>query len=218
MALGYGKQCKACNSQHRAEIDRRLLDGQSVREVSRWLKSIGESISHESVAAHRRAHLAVIEEAKTRLGTPPAEKPQPAAEQTLTVVPEPNDQEPRGRGHSKQVKPAKPPPPAAQSQIEKVAPEFEKAVEKVVADVNLLDDLASTAVHVVRNMAPQAAGGTLDMPSVILFNGCMKEAREAVKSRHELLEGKKVNVDDLGGLAELLALGFGQKPPGSVEG
>jgi hypothetical protein len=163
MPVGYGAQCKVCNSPHRAEIDRRLLAGETVRAVAAWLSSIGEPTGKSSVASHKASHLAVLQEARERV----AKASKAAAE-----------------------------------------PVFEEAVQKVVAEVGLLDEMASIGAGVVRSLQDEAKAGNLTMPQVALFNGCMKETREAVKTKHELLEGQKVTLE--GGLAEFLAAGFGE--------
>lgn len=61
---GYSARCKACNSRHRAEIDRRLLHGESARAVSAWLDdSHGERIPHQGLLNHKGEHLQVLDAA-----------------------------------------------------------------------------------------------------------------------------------------------------------
>lgn len=61
-------RCRACQSPHRADIDGRLLNGESTRAVSAWLeKTHGEKIDFSNLANHRRAHLDTLGEAKERL-------------------------------------------------------------------------------------------------------------------------------------------------------
>jgi len=93
------------------------------------------------------------------------------------------------------------------------APVFEAAVAKVVADVGLLDEIASLAMHHARSFADRAPEG---LPEVTLFTGALREARAAVKTKHELLHGKKLNVDATD-LADFLALAF-DGDPGAGEG
>jgi hypothetical protein len=67
MPVGYSAQCRACNSKRREEIDKRLLGGDTPREVSAWLGGEGEKISHVALTNHKNAHLAVLEDVKRRL-------------------------------------------------------------------------------------------------------------------------------------------------------
>lgn len=148
---GYSAKCRACNSPHRVEIDRRLLGGESARSVSTWLETQGEHSPHQGLANHKQSHLAVLDAAKARL-----------AEAT---------------------------------------PQYAAAVDRIAADVGVLDRIADAAVKVIEQ------GPGSDMPGVILYTGCLREARAAVVAKHEILHGKKVNME-LNGLAELLASGF----------
>lgn len=84
------------------------------------------------------------------------------------------------------------------------APAFTEAVEKVVAGVELLDEIADLAMSVARTYRDEPP---TDMPGAVLFTGALREARSAVKTKYELLHGKKVNVDATD-LASFLALGF----------
>lgn len=156
---GYGARCKACNSPRRAEIDRRLLAGESTRTVSTWLAGQGETIHQTGLANHQREHLAVLDAAKAKL---------------------------------------------AEASRAQAAPAFESAVEKVVAGVELLDEIADLSMSVARTYRDQPP---TDMPGAVLFTGALREARSAVKTKYELLHGKKVNVDATD-LASFLALGF----------
>jgi hypothetical protein len=61
-------------------------------------------------------------------------------------------------------------------------------VEPVVADLQLLDRLASEAFAVVKRLAPQMRSPT--MPQAVAFGAALKEARELVKARDDLLGGK----------------------------
>lgn len=99
------------------------------------------------------------------------------------------------------------------------SPAFTAAVEKVVADVTLLDEVAGIAMRTVRAFDGNPPA---DMPGAVVFTGVLREVRQIVVARHEILHGKKVNLDATG-LAEFLALGFegkpadeGEEPPGSV--
>lgn len=67
MPIGFGSRCLACKSPKRAEIDRRLLAGESHRAVSRWLAEEGESISRESLRNHAIEHLSVADDIARRV-------------------------------------------------------------------------------------------------------------------------------------------------------
>lgn len=136
MPAGRSSRCRACNSDHRAEIDRRLAEKQSPRKVSAWLQAQGERISHVGIDAHRANHLPVLREARERI----------AAAGTAAL---------------------------------------EAAVQKVVADVSLLDELAGYAMDAVRRLAPSMAKPT--MPQAAAYAAAMKEGRELVKQREEIL-------------------------------
>lgn len=92
----------------------------------------------------------------------------------------------------------------AESSRAQAARAFEVAVEKVVAGVELLDEIADLSMSVARTYRDNPP---TDMPGAVLFTGALREARSAVKTKHELLHGKKVNVDATD-LASFLALGF----------
>lgn len=141
MPVGHSNQCRACRSTRRPEIDRRLLAGDSTRAVSSWLAGVGETISHVSLANHKLAHLAVVEEAR--------------------------------------------------AQIEAARPAFDAAVTKVVADVSLLDEIAGMAIAAARAFPQPPA----DMPGAVVFTASLREARMAVVAKHELLYGKKYNLE-----------------------
>lgn len=148
MPIGFSAKCKACNSPQRAEIDRRLLAGESTRSVAEWLqREHGLSVGHVGLANHKGAHLDVVGEAASRIAAVTA--------------------------------------PAI--------PVFEAAVEKVIADASLLDELAGIGMRVARNL--EAAMEDPSTAQATAFGHAMKEARGAVVDKHELLHGKKLNVD-----------------------
>lgn len=181
---GYSSRCKACNSQHRPEIDARLLSGESTRSVSEWLLAThGERIPHQGLLNHKSEHLDVRAEAAAR--------------------------------------------------VEAAAPAFEEAVEKIVADATVLDEVAGAALKVVRGLIGRMSDpkSKPSMADVVLFNGSLSNARSAVTDRHELLHGKKLEVtgvgsaqtqDDISDLhrraAAALALATGGADPGAVGG
>lgn len=176
---GYSARCRACNSKHRVEIDRRLLAGDGARSVSEWLSTQGEKLSHVALQGHRAEHLDVRADAAAR--------------------------------------------------VAEAAPVFEAAVEKIIADVHVLDEVATLALQVARALAPQiaAAGGKPSMPVAVAFAGALSNARAAVTDRHEMLYGKKLevtggSVDDADALharvAAALALPAGGADPGPAGG
>lgn len=61
------------------------------------------------------------------------------------------------------------------------------AVEKVVADVHLLDVLAGYALDAVRRLSPKIDEPT--MAQAAAYGTALKEARELVKQRDEMLSG-----------------------------
>lgn len=97
---------------------------------------------------------------------------------------------------------------------------FEVEVQKVIANAELLDEIAGMAIGVARTFDTRPK----DIAGVTLFSNCLREARSAVVAKHEILHGKKTNVDlGFSGLADLLALGQepsespGEEPTESVE-
>lgn len=158
---GYGSLCKACNSDRRAEIDRRILAGESTRSVSAWLASVGESITHQALANHKLSHCAVRE--------------------------------------------------AALARVEAARPVHEAAVEKILAEVSILDEVAEMAIRGARAIAP-SIGPDVPTGAAIAFKGCLAEARAAVVAKHELLHGKKIEAQ-VTGLGDLLALAHDESEP-----
>lgn len=67
MPVGHSSQCRACNSPHRPEIDRRLLAGESTRAVAAWLATLGERFTHQALTNHRAEHLDARAEAAARV-------------------------------------------------------------------------------------------------------------------------------------------------------
>lgn len=60
--------CRACNSQNREEIERRLIDGESGRKVSSWLKKQhGEYISHGGLNGHKASHIPIAGEVRAEV-------------------------------------------------------------------------------------------------------------------------------------------------------
>lgn len=159
--MSLGPQCKVCQRDDLQAINRRLLKGESPRQVAEWLTEHGLKITRQAVSNHVRKHLAVLETAKEVL-----------------------------------VKKA-----------------VSKAVDKVVADVELLDELAGVGIRIVRNLSELAdqEGGVLalEMPQIVLLGTAMREVRAAVEAKNDILHGKKVTLDgQFTGVAALMAFAF----------
>lgn len=90
----------------------------------------------------------------------------------------------------------------------------DQQVQKIEAKAELLDDMASMAVEVARSLHPSmvkqpAQPGQLEAKrpgqvDAMLYEGMIREVRQIVKTKHELLHGKDVNINGLG-LIEFLA-------------
>jgi hypothetical protein len=92
----------------------------------------------------------------------------------------------------------------ARAQLEASRPAFQDATAKIVADVRLLDEVAGLAIHHARRFKESPPSSQAD---ATVFAASLREARAAVVARHEILHGKKVNVDaTVTGLADLLGL------------
>lgn len=77
MEVGYSARCKLCNSEHRAEVERRKEQGDSLAAIVAFMKQHGESISKTAVHRHFVEHFPVKQEAAKRY-----------AEQSQTVLTE----------------------------------------------------------------------------------------------------------------------------------
>ena len=171
MQPGYSARCRACNSPHRGEIDRRLLSGEGARKVAAWLhEDHGETFPFQGLANHRTAHLDVVSEAR---------------EQSIAAA----------------------------------IPAFEATVAKIKADADALDHVATMAMGLAKRWKIRLAKDVEPAPAAVqLFTGCLREVREAVMAKHEILNGKKVDVHGhISGLAELLGTAFGQEASGEVD-
>jgi hypothetical protein len=149
--LGYSAKCRPCNSTFRAELDRRLLEGESARSVSAWLATQGERIPHQALSNHRSEHLDAHAEAVVRI--------------------------------------------EAAAQVAAAVPAFDAAVARVVADATVLNEVAEIALVTARELAAQVRGGKCTQPVATAFAAAMVNARGAVTDRHELLYGKRLNVE-----------------------
>lgn len=174
---GYSSRCRACNSPKRAEIDRRLLAGESARSVAEWLASEGERLSFVALSNHKAAHLDVTAEAAKI--------------------------------------------------VEASAPAFTAAVEKVVADVGVLNEVASIGLRVAKALEVAVSSGKITQPVATAFGAALSNARAAVTDRHELLHGKRLEVTGATGedaspevlharLAALAARATGAADPGGA--
>lgn len=82
---------------------------------------------------------------------------------------------------------------AAKAKLAEAAPAFEAAVTKVVANAELLDEVASLAMDAARKLAPAMLAPA--MAQAVAFGAALREARSAVVEKHELLHGKKLQVE-----------------------
>lgn len=140
MLVGSSARCRICTSARRAEIDRRLLAGESARKVSKWLDHVGEKLSDMAIGAHKSNHL--------------------------------------------NIKAA-----AAAAVNEETAAAFAAGIKKVVADANLLDDLAGYAMSTVEMLAPQM--GDPSMAQATAYAAVMREIPNFIELREKLLGGNK---------------------------
>lgn len=66
-ATGYEERCASCSSDHRAEIDRRLLAGDTTRAVAVWLEvTHGQRLSHKAIGRHRHHVQDLVDERMAR--------------------------------------------------------------------------------------------------------------------------------------------------------
>lgn len=81
------------------------------------------------------------------------------------------------------------------------APAFHAAVQRVVADVGVLDEVASIGLRVARALEPHVSNPALKVtqPIATVFAAALSNARAAVMDRHEMLHGKKLEVTNTGG-------------------
>lgn len=117
---------------------------------------------------------------------------------------------------------------AAASRVEATAPVFEAAVERIVADASVLDEVAAIALRTARALEPVVGGKDArpSMATVVAFNGALSNARAAVTDRHEMLHGKRVEVTGQveptdpetlhARLAEIVARAVGRPDPGAA--
>lgn len=73
---------------------------------------------------------------------------------------------------------------------------FEEAVERVIANVDLLDELASYNRKVIRGLAAKMADPAVkkSVAEVMLYNGASQTVRGCVKDRHDITHGPEQNV------------------------
>jgi len=84
-----------------------------------------------------------------------------------------------------------------------------EAARRIVDDADTLAEVSEIGLTVARALRDRMSDPyeKRSLADVTLFNGALREAREAASARHEVLNGKKVNVDARlsGGLAGLFA-------------
>lgn len=157
------KDCPACTSPHRAEIEARLRAKESVRSVSRWLLAEkNEVIAKSTLHKHAQGHLAVPSQFASQVFSLPRLIAVPA--------PEPETPEPTGLPSDTAL-----PPLEALAYVQ----------NKAIAVIDAMSKDLKNGVPVL--VSPQ---------QVSLFNGTLKEARQAAKHRHELVFGKKYVVQN----------------------
>lgn len=80
--------------------------------------------------------------------------------------------------------------------VEAATPVFAAAVATIIADVGVLNEVATASLEVVRGLLPRMKDPKYSpsMATVVLFNGALSNARASVTDRHELLHGKKLEV------------------------
>lgn len=163
MTVAQRPKCSTCNSAHRGEIERKLTANEAVAKVSEWLKrSHGQYISPVGLAAHKRNHIPLVQEARAKIA-------------------------------------------------EEAREALEAGVEKLVADAALLDAVAAHAMDAVKRLQPFMGRPT--MPQAATFTGALREAREAVKLRDEMLrDDKRPSVDDAAGPRVTIAYAPGVAP------
>ena len=167
--------CATCNSPLRPEIDRRLLRGDATRKVSAWLeKQHGVDIGFNALAKHKRNHLDVLGEARERVAQQDEQRQKVAANAQITA-------QVREEAVERAV------------EVEEVR---EDAVERIIADVALLDELASYNRKIVKGLAAKMADPAQkkSVAEVMLYNGASQTVRGCVKDRHDITHGPEQNV------------------------
>jgi hypothetical protein len=81
-----------------------------------------------------------------------------------------------------------------------------------VADASGLDEVFSIAREVALQLKPKILSGSFSMQEAMIFKWMLVEMREAVVSKSELVDGKRLNISDTDGLFGFLAIGH---TPGS---
>ena len=108
----------------------------------------------------------------------------------------------------------------ARARLEAVRPKFEAAVEKTLDEIRTLDEIAALGLEVARSLTPLIKNpeARVSKARADVWAAALREAREAMRAKHEILEGKKVNVEgSFTGLGELFSLVLGEEALGEVE-
>ncbi len=108
----------------------------------------------------------------------------------------------------------------AKERLESVRPKFEAAVEKTLDEIRTLDEIAALGLEVARSLTPLIKNpeARVSKARADVWAAALREAREAMRAKHEILEGKKVNVEgSFTGLGELFGLVLGEEASGEVE-
>lgn len=96
----------------------------------------------------------------------------------------------------------------AVARMMEAAPVFEAAVNRVVADAHVLDEVASIGLRVARALEAHVSNPSakVSQPMATVFAAALTNARSAVTDRHEMLHGKKVEVTGDGASEDIDAL------------
>lgn len=153
------KECPACTSPNREEIERRLKAKESFRSVSKWLLAEkSEVIPYSTLFKHSQAHMSQAEKFADKLLSIPKIK--------LALAPSPQEER----------------PPSDLS----------------LPPLEALAHVQNTALKVADALVDLISSGGVSSQEVTLFNGVLKEARQAAKNRHELVHGKKYHITNSG--------------------
>lgn len=175
MALQHGARCTACNLDIRPEIDRRLLVGESTRHVSAWLSTQGITLSHKALALHKNQHCPGVDDIQRLIAERDAKRR------------EAKRFEEKDQRH--------------QEQLSRIDQETQKvhndAIDRVIANVDLLDEVASINLYIMRGLAEYMGMKGNDLPDVQLFNGASMAVIKCVAERREfMVAGDKPGADE----------------------
>ena len=108
----------------------------------------------------------------------------------------------------------------AKARMEAIKPKFEEAVKETLDEIRTLDEIARLGLEVARSLLPlvKDPAARVSKARADIWAASLREAREAMRVKHEILEGKKVNVEgSFTGLGELFGEVIGEEASGEVE-